>query len=487
MYTLQQLAEVCDGQLLDQATASAYLSDVVCVADKAAPGSLFVAITGTSADGHNFIERAIQRGASACVVEREVAAYCPRILVKNSRIALSRLAAFFHSHPSKNMKVVGITGTNGKTTTQWLIFHMLNSLGLPSFRLGTLGLEIPGYLKVGGDLTTPDAVSIQKQFRAALQKGMKGAVMEVSSHALDQHRVDDIEFDVGVFTNLSRDHLDYHTDMERYFQAKRRLFWLMSQGSKSDRSAVINLDDAMGQRLVDEAKFLKLISLSFGRSVSADLKILGCDFNISGTSLQVFAEGREYTAQIPFIGSYNVQNFLAAVLVCRAVGYKYEQIFERSISIPQVPGRLEAIRANGFTVFVDYAHSPDALEKVLRALSCLTEKDLWVVFGCGGDRDKGKRPLMGKVAALHAKRVVVTSDNPRTEDPQAIIDDILGGGVNPELVEVDRRKAIRKTLERAGRGDIVLIAGKGHEDYQIIGKEKFYLSDSEEVKKFIGA
>lgn len=489
--TLGQLASALGGvvtPLVENSHSKIVVTDLEVNSSRVSAGMLFVAVRGAESDGHAFVEEAFSRGAAAAVVEDpETLKGRPGIVVQNGRIALSSLAAIFAGHPSRALCCVGVTGTNGKTTVHWLMHHLLGKLGHHPVRLGTLGVECPGVIREPGALTTPDPISLHRVLAKARQGGATAAVMETSSHALEQSRVDDVAFDVAIYTNLTRDHLDYHRSMEAYFLAKQRLFELMARGPKLTRAAVVNGDDPWGKILLLRTKTLGLNAFSYGRGEGAALRII--DERLSGVSTTVtFEFDRQRTScVVPFIGKHNVENIAAAFAAALSLGYDLLEITHLMPLLPQVPGRLERLGDSNLSVFVDYAHSPDALENVLKALRPLCTGRLWVLFGCGGDRDRGKRSQMGEVAARFADRVVVTSDNPRTEGPEAIIGDILATGVKPTFTSVDRREAIRWVIGHASAGDVVLLAGKGHEDYQILGRERVHFSDQEEALAALGA
>jgi UDP-N-acetylmuramoyl-L-alanyl-D-glutamate--2,6-diaminopimelate ligase len=400
-------------------------------------------------------------------------------------LALSRLSALEAGDPSKKMQLVGITGTNGKTTTHWLIYHAYQTLAAPALRIGTLGAWADGCVNGPESLTTPDASLVQTYLAQALAAGVRFCVMEASSHALCQARVDHVYFDVGAFTNLTRDHLDYHGDMERYFEAKARLFDLIAAGPKSVRAAAVNLDDPYGLRLQEKIAALKLNDFSYGRDLRAAIKILSFAQTNLGSTLLLGYNNKRYELKSHFIGDHNASNLAAAFAGLLALGFNPGEIVAALAKAPPVPGRLEPVGNAKVGVYVDYAHTPDALEKALITLRPIVKRKLWVLFGCGGDRDRGKRPQMGSIAARLADGVVVTSDNPRTEDPQKIIDDILSSGIKPAVVEADRRIAIAKCIGLAQDGDVVLLAGKGHENYQIIGSAKLPFSDGVEAKRVL--
>lgn len=486
-YTLEILAAQVGGEVVPPNARGVRVAAVVASSEAPPPGALFAALKGTQRDGHDFVAAAIANGCvGALVGDRGVLGHAPGIVVADTRAAHSRLVAFLAGCPSEQMRVIGITGTNGKTTTNWLLYAALNQLGAPCIRLGTLGIRAEGVIDLPGALTTPDPAVVQTALKRALMARCTSAVLEVSSHALVQQRVDDVCFDVGVFTNLSRDHLDYHGSMEAYFAAKRRLFSLVATSPKRTRAAVVNLDDPAGKTLRGELSALGLGDFSYGFSADAPLRITAFSQSTAGSAVTVRWKGQEATISSRFVGRFNASNLAAACGALLALGVSLEAAVEALAAAPEVPGRLERVPDRERVVFVDYAHTPDALEKALTTLRELTPGNLWVVFGCGGDRDKGKRPAMGRVAAELADRVVVTSDNPRSEAPTAIIADILASGIAPTLVEVDRRAAIRGAIAGSRSGDVVLIAGKGHEDYQIIGAEKAHFSDVEEARAALG-
>ncbi len=456
---------------------------------------LFIAIPGTKNDGHKYIEDAVRNGAGAVVISdpKFASSAVPIIIVPDTREALSILSSIFWGEPSRNLQVVGITGTNGKTTTNWLLHHAFKLMGLPSIRIGTLGYAYPGGAsEITGDtgLTTPDASTIHEVLSQGLKNGAKTAVLEVSSHALSQSRASAIDFDVAVFTNLTRDHLDFHSTIQDYKEAKWRLFELLAGSEKSQKVAVINYDSEVGAEFCDRIKkqfpFIKLIS--FGRDPKALLRITEESQTFAGSTIKYLFRGATLTANGSFIGAHNAENIAAVLGVVLGLGLPVDDFLEVLMAIPPVPGRLEPITLSPtFGVFVDYAHTPDALERVLQALRPLTIGKLSVLFGCGGDRDRGKRPLMRKVATSYADKVWVTSDNPRTEDPESIIGEILMESASAETskiqAESDRRSAIRLALSEMKEGDVLLVAGKGHEDYQIIGSTKHHFSDPEVVRE----
>jgi UDP-N-acetylmuramoyl-L-alanyl-D-glutamate--2,6-diaminopimelate ligase len=428
---------------------------------------LFVALPGEKTDGHRFIEQAVENGAGAllCAYEQPH----PRatvIVVDDTRAALADVSARFYQHPSHHMKMVGVTGTNGKTTTTFLLKHILDTALLRCGLIGTVRYEI-GERLMPAVRTTPESLDIQELLAQMRGAGCKAAVMEVSSHALVQERVRNTEFDAAVFTNLTQDHLDFHETMESYFEAKTRLFTGLTAQLKKKGKAVINIDDRHGSLLAARiSKQLPVVSCGVGQR--ADFRATNVKTDFSGTSYQLDARERSYLVRLPLIGRFNVYNSLAAVAAAAAIGVEVRTAVLALAKAPAVPGRLEPVAAKRqFRVFVDYAHTEDALLNVIKTLRELQPERLIVVFGCGGDRDRSKRARMAMVADQFADHSIITSDNPRTEDPLAIIDDIKRGfhSTNFEVIS-DRREAIFHAVSLAQPRDIILIAGKGHEAYQ---------------------
>ncbi|HEX2092463.1 MAG TPA: UDP-N-acetylmuramoyl-L-alanyl-D-glutamate--2,6-diaminopimelate ligase [Longimicrobiaceae bacterium] len=429
---------------------------------------LFCAVTGTQGDGHRFLPDAAERGAAAALVEHpDPSLALPQVTVVNGRLAAAHAAAAFHGDPWGELTLVGVTGTNGKTTTAAIFRHLLARRG-PAASIGTLGAVGPDGRTIPGTegLTTPGPVETAEWLRRLADSGVRGVAMEVSSHALDQGRVAAARFDAAVFTNLTRDHLDYHGTMEAYGAAKLRLLELLKPGGV----AALNADDpawdaatAPGGRMV-----------RFGIRNPAEVRAEGVSAAPGGMAWTLRTPDGAYRVRLPLFGDYNVANALGVAAALWGLGWPMEEIAAGLELLPQVPGRLERVPAPGVpgTVLIDYAHTPDALRTALRALRPLTPGRLIVVFGAGGDRDRGKRPEMGRVAAALADLVIVTSDNPRSEDPGRIADDIERGmGDAPRVRLLDRREAIRCALDEAGQGDVVLLAGKGHETYQVWGSE----------------
>jgi UDP-N-acetylmuramoyl-L-alanyl-D-glutamate--2,6-diaminopimelate ligase len=429
---------------------------------------LFVALRGEKSDGHQFIEQAVEKGATVIVTEREVqSARATCLVVENTRSALADLGAAFYQQPARRLKLAAVTGTNGKTTTTFLIKHILEKAGLRCGLLGTVRYEI-GDRVLPAVRTTPESLDVYDLLGQMVNAGCKAAAMEVSSHALAQERVRGLEWDVAVFTNLTQDHLDFHGTMENYFEAKAMLFThLAEQKSKTKPTAVINLDDPYGAKLADRIG-KKTSVITYGLGVQADFRASNYHAEFAGTSYQLDARGKSYLVRVPLIGRFNVANSMAALAAASSMGISLREAILSLGRSPQVPGRLEAVPAKRqFQVFVDYAHTPDALLNVLKTARELSPRKLIVVFGCGGDRDKQKRPLMGQIADQNADFSIITSDNPRKEDPDAIIAEAEKGFRSSHYEKItDRAQAIARAIELAQPRDIVLIAGKGHEAYQ---------------------
>jgi UDP-N-acetylmuramoyl-L-alanyl-D-glutamate--2,6-diaminopimelate ligase len=429
---------------------------------------LFVALRGEKFDGHDFIEQAIEKGASVIVAEREQKyprATC--VAVENTRTAVADLSAAFYGYPARKLKLVGITGTNGKTTTTFLIQHICEKAGVRCGLIGTVRYQL-GERVLPAARTTPESLDLQELLAQIVNAGCRAATMEVSSHALALDRTRGLEWDVAVFTNLTQDHLDFHGTMKNYFESKLKLFSeLASQQKKRKPVAVINIDDRYGEQLV--GKIDKSTSLiTYGMGARADFRASNYRMEFGGTSYQLDARGKSYLVRIPLIGRFNVANSLAALAAANAMGIGVREAVLSLGKSPQVPGRLEMVPAKRqFQIFVDYAHTPDALLNVLKTLRELEPRRLIVVFGCGGDRDREKRPLMAQVVDLNADYAIITSDNPRKEDPAAIISHVERGFRSSHYEKIiDRAEAIARAIALAQPRDIVLIAGKGHETYQ---------------------
>lgn len=443
---------------------------------------VFVAISGVHADGHVFIDKAVINGAIAVVCEAVPADYETRfsgiafVHVSNARAALAELGSAFYGDPSRSMTMIGVTGTNGKTTVTYLLHHALSQIGRKTGLIGTIEVRI-GTEKLETSLTTPDAIDIHKLLRRMVDAQCAACAMEVSSHALDQDRVRSVDFDVGVFTNLSRDHLDYHKTIDAYIAAKKRLF----DDLRDDAVAVYNIDDAAARRMIAGTRAAKI---SFGLNEESDVRAELLENRIDGLRLRLDGDVRRFR----LVGRFNAYNLAAAYGVLKGSGVGRAEALDALESAPSVPGRFELIRAaDGRFAVVDYAHTPDALENVLQTVAATREPGARTlcVFGCGGDRDREKRPMMGSAAERLSDRVIVTSDNPRTEDPEGIMADIREGFRRPAQARwiVDRREAIREAVVEARPGDVIVVAGKGHETYQIVGIEKLHLDDREEVRE----
>ena len=466
---------------------------------KIEPGHLFVALKGHVQDGHRYIDDAIQRGASAVVAERiptgkgEVA----MIRVTDSRKALSRLAIEYYGRPFLGLNMIGITGTNGKTTTSFILEQILGRSGRNPGVVGTINYRFSGKT-FPAPMTTPESLDLMQLLREMTDHGVSDAIMEVSSHALDQGRVEGCPFRVAIFTNLTRDHLDYHHTMDAYFEAKSRLFQdLGAKGGNKPDTAVVNLDDPRGRAM---AALTQGDVLFFGLDPASDFHASSIKEGRGGLEATLSTPLGKRLIRSSLLGRVNIYNILAAAAAAVALGVNLDGVVDGIASLEMVPGRLEPVsNRRGLKVVVDYAHTPDALLKTIEALKPLTEGRFITVFGCGGDRDQGKRLEMGEVAGMNSDMVLITSDNPRTEDPLFIIRQIEEGvrkGGLQELekvslqqrgegyfIESDRRKAIRQAVGIARDKDLVLVAGKGHEDYQIIGSEKRPFEDREEVRR----
>lgn len=448
-------------------------------------GELFAAIRGHSEDGHEFVPEAAGKGASAIMVERRVACSLPTLLVEDAASAVALIARRFFGDPASRMLLVGITGTNGKTSTSFMLRSILARTAGPTGLIGTVGFGMTAELTAVAQ-TTPAPVDLYRTLSGFLREGSKAAVMEVSSHATVQGRIGGLEFDLAVFTNITRDHLDYHGTLENYIEAKERLMRSLMGAERRKKPGIMvyNADD---ERLVEMAGRHAGDSISFGLSTEADVSAGNIDAGLKGTSFDVVAGSRRVPVKLRLLGSFSVQNALAAAAAAYALGTGLDDIAAGLEGVREVPGRFQVISAaEGPTVIIDYAHTPDALERVLRFCRELEPRRIATVFGCGGDRDRGKRPLMGGIAAELSDMVYVTDDNPRTEDPVRIVDEILSGieAVKiPVRVIRNRREAIRSAVFEAEHGDIVIVAGKGHESEQIVGGQRLPFSDAAEAEE----
>ncbi len=469
-----------------------------------APGGLFVAVAGRSADGHNFIDDAIKRGAVAIVSQKQINSQTPNVQVADTRKALADIAACFYGNPSERLTVIGITGTNGKTTSAYLVESILQQAGLAVGVIGTINYRYAGKT-FDNPITTPESLDLQRILNDMLQAGVSHVVMEASSHAIDLYRIRRCWFDVAVFINLSQDHLDFHGDMQSYWASKQRLFTeYLVEGPKSTRAiAVINCNSASGNEL---AKMVTVPVIKIGSGPNDTVQAQSVHCGRKGISGEMATPGGRFHFESPLVGAHNLENILCAAGVGSALNLSIADLKSGIEAVSAIPGRLESVGNDaGRYVYVDYAHTPDALENVIKALKAVMKERIICVFGCGGDRDKAKRPLMGEIAARLCDLTVITSDNPRTEEPMAIINQILKGAQKARgrpylpadlnsgfrhkgyVVEADRKQAIRLGIRISEPGDTVLIAGKGHEAYQILGTSTIAFDDREEARKALRA
>lgn len=495
---LSALLDALPDARLGATAADPEIGSLHCRSKQVVPGGLFVALAGARADGHDFIAEALERGAGALVTGRPVTASVPVVVSSDPRRLMAHLAARFYGQPSDRLCLVGITGTNGKTTVAYLVEALLTAAGFNVGVIGTVNCRYRGHV-LPSPVTTPESLDLQAMLAMMVAAGVTHVVMEVSSHGIDQQRIGGCHFDVGVFTNLSQDHLDYHGTMDAYAACKARFFSdHLFQGPKQDRAwAVVNGFSPQGRQM---AAIRPERTLVVGKEPAAGLRVEVLALSLSRTVGKVHGTAGCFDLNSPLVGGHNLENLLCAAGVGQVLGLGPELIGEALSRCTGAPGRLERVAdPGGRHVFVDYAHSPDALERVLATLQNLGRTRIVTVFGCGGDRDRGKRPLMGEIAARASDLVVVTSDNPRSEDPMAIIAEILPGvtkvmgpalpsaraalaaGARGAVVEPDRRRAIRLAVAAARPGDTVLIAGKGHETYQLVGERVLAFDDRQEA------
>jgi UDP-N-acetylmuramoyl-L-alanyl-D-glutamate--2,6-diaminopimelate ligase len=466
-----------------------------------APGDLFVALRGSLADGHDYLAQAVSLGAAALLLEALPDSLPPgavAVVVPDARRALAPLAACFYGRPADELELVGITGTNGKTSTSFLVESILRAAGRNVGLIGTIEVRYAGERQRSVN-TTPESLDLQRTLRAMRSRGVDAVSMEVSSHGLALGRVEGCRFAAAALTNVTQDHLDFHRDMEGYVEAKALLF---RDHLRPGATAVVNLDDPHAGAFLSAARAsgARTIGVSRRAGAPAEVAVERADVRLDGTSATLRVPGGRLELEIPLVGEFNVENVAVAVGVAAGLGVGQGAIAEGVARCPQVPGRVERVGAEiegAPTVLVDYAHTPDAVDKLLRTLRPLSRGRLITVFGCGGDRDRGKRPLMARAVAAWSDRVVATSDNPRTEDPEAVLDDVERGldklaRVAPEALDAaphayarlaDRRRAIELALSVARPEDTVVIAGKGHEDYQIVGRERLPFDDREEARR----
>ncbi len=448
---------------------------------KVRPGSLFCCVVGTFSDGHAYAETAVEAGAAALLAERELPIDVPQVIVPNTRIAMAEMAAALYGHPEREMQLVGITGTNGKTTTTYMIKAIAERAGKKVGLIGTIRNMIGGRV-IETERTTPESVDLYRLLREMKDEGVELVVMEVSSHSLDQHRVHGLMFDVGEFTNLTQDHLDYHKTFENYLAAKQKLFF-------QSKCGVINIDDPYAAAMMEP---LTLPIVTFGIRERADVCASEIDITTRGVQFDMHFPGGATRINIPIPGLFSVFNAMGAAAVALALYIPMEHIKSGLEDMKSVSGRLEPLPTGdlGFSVFVDYAHTPDALENVLKTVRGFAKGRIITVFGCGGDRDRAKRPIMGEIAGRYSDRLVVTSDNPRTEDPFKILEAIEEGVKKSGCAYVtieQRREAIRHALENARKDDVIVVAGKGHENYQEINGVKHHFDDKETVMELLAS
>ncbi len=459
------------------------IAGLECDSRKVRKDFLFVVVRGVRQDGGSFISEALSRGAAAVAGEAEtkVPQGIPFVRLPDSRSSIARLAAAFYGNPSQAMRMIGITGTNGKTTSSYLLEYLLSKENKKTGVIGTVNYRF-GRTVIPAVETTPGPLRLQEILAGMRDAGCEFALMEVSSHALEQKRIEAVEFETALFTNLTQDHLDYHKTMQAYFECKVSLF----EGLAAGRTAVVNGDDEWGKTLV---KRLRCRTLTFGIDVPADFRAENIHGQSHGTAFELVFSGKRTAVELPLIGRHNVYNTLGALAILQALGFDGVRLAGGLGDFPGVPGRLEQVNCGqGFFVFIDFAHTPDGIRNVLSTLAAVKKKKLIVVFGCGGDRDRGKRPQMAEIAARFCDRVVVTSDNPRSEDPRVIAREICAGfpsSFKEFVVVLDRKKAIRQAFLSARSGDIVLLAGKGHECSQVVGDEALPYNEREEAQRVL--
>ena len=460
-------------------------SPTVCINSQLCkPGDIFVAINGTKVDGYDFIDKAIENGAKFIVTEKAFnSAKAQVVIVNDTKVAAAILAQISFDNPSDKLTNLAVTGTNGKTTVTFMVKSVIISAQKKCGLVGTIINETGNQTSVESNMTTPDAIAIAKLTAEMVKASAEYMVIEASSHAIDQRRLAGIKFKAAAFTNLTGDHLDYHKTMENYLNAKAKLFTELGQES----FAILNAEDLASKKIAAKTTAKKLF---YGIDTDTEISAAIESMDINGTVFTINYNGQSCKVTSDLLGRHNISNHLAAAGLCIGAGFSLETIAAGLSKLKRVPGRLEAVNHNGnFAVLIDYAHTDDALKNVLKTLKPLCKNKLCVVFGCGGDRDKTKRPRMAAIADQFADKVIVTSDNPRTEDAEGIITDIMKGfssdAMEKTIVQADRKKAIAATIKNADDGDIILLAGKGHENYQIIGTEKIHFSDAETAREFL--
>ena len=490
---LQQLLSVAsvygaEVSLTDDRLAQIELAGIAYDSRKVGPDYLFVAIPGALTDGHKYIRSAVEAGAIAVVAEHALADWPPQaalILTNNSRSLLSRLAAAYYGHPEQELRMIGVTGTNGKTTTAYLIKFLLDYSGAGAGLIGTVHNQA-GQWTLPATLTTPESLDLFELFALMRAEGCRAVVMEASSHALSQGRTACCNFSGAVFTNLTQDHLDYHGSMKEYLAAKASLFSNLKDSPRKPAYGVVNCDDGSAGAIIAASA---APVWTFGCAAAADLRLKSYQIGFAGSRFCLEYDGSTFEVKMPLIGKFNIYNALAALTCAAAEGLDMAECVRALERAPQAPGRFELVQAGqGFTVAVDYAHTPDGLENVLKAARELKPKRLISVFGCGGNRDSGKRPLMGRISVELSDMAIITTDNPRFEEPLEIISGIEQGAKEAKgdyLVEADRAKAIELAINMADEGSLVVIAGKGHEDYQIVRGVKRHFDDREQARAAI--
>jgi len=471
----------------DDAASDPEISSIHCDSRYVKPGGLFIAVKGFKTDGHDYIDDAFEKGAAAVISEKRIQGNPKVIEVKDSRKAMAAVAARFYGNPSEKICLTGITGTNGKTTTAWILESIFNEAKISSGVIGTVNMRYDGKT-FDAAVTTPESIDLQEMLFKMKNAGVTHVVMEVSSHGIDLNRIAGCSFDIGVFTNLTQDHLDYHKTMARYFSCKKRFFTkFLSKGPKAANAlSVINIDSEYGKKIAESVKG-KVITTSTDRKTESDIKSHDINEDINGMQGEIRLNEKKFSFKTRFTGHFNLENILSAAGVAHGLGIAPEIIINGIEKCPAVPGRLERVdNSVKRFLFVDYAHTPDALKNILETLKKMAPARLISVFGCGGDRDRKKRPLMGKIAVKYSDFAIVTSDNPRSEEPMSIIEDILSGIKGCNIVEYsandikngfkdkgffvnpDRKTAIETALAVSRENDIVVVAGKGHETYQIL-------------------
>ncbi len=489
MKSLQQLVEILDAYAVT-GNLQTKIQGITADSRKVKKGDLFIALPGATVDGYDFIPQAIENGAAAVLTQKKITLpdNAALIVVDDVRLAMQKITPFFYDYPGKQMRMIGVTGTNGKTTTTHIIGHILRNAGYKVGIIGTVHVLIENE-SFPIHNTTPDVVDLQHILYEMKLRGITHVVMEVSSHALDMGRTAGIEFDTAVFTNLTQDHLDYHKTFDNYLAAKAILFDKVSfsNGCKEGKTAVVNLDDPYGSAILEHCHCK---THTYGMTSSADFQANGLQVHTKGCEFSVVSPIGSESLHMNITGLFNVYNTLAAIGAAAAEGIEAKTIWKSLKEFRAVPGRFELVEeGQDFAVVVDYAHTPDGLENILTTAQKITKGRIIAVFGCGGDRDRTKRPIMGGIGAKYADIVIVTSDNPRTEDPERIVQEVAGGvvdglrdGKKYEVI-VDRRTAIHRAIELAEPGDVVIIAGKGHETYQIIGHDTIHFDDREVARE----